>query len=388
AEKTHRWPAVSLDLLASELLTPVTFTFPRGAFGVYPATGPIPARDIDLRQGRTPSFFGYSTIAQPLTQLSRIHLGIRAAEAERDIVTERLRAARLAVADGVRRLYYGILDAQAGLESSRAALALYGELAREVSQRVEAEAALPGDRLEVETRLAQEEYERLRLSDALASRQEQLNELLGRDIRTPCEVSAVPEETPAERDLAASQEQALARRPDLREARLSVTRSDLDRRAKQAELTPDLSLVLTSLLPYSIDPLPSHIFSIGLELKWEPFDWGRKRHELLGKERVAEQARTAVAEAEAKALVEVGDRFRQLAEARALLGVAGKRRELARERLRVKSQQYHVQAALLADLLSQEDAVAQADLAWRQALLALYTARADFERALGEDGSP
>ena len=58
----------------------------------------------------------------------------------------------------------------------------------------------------------------------------------------------------------------------------------------------------------------------------------------------------------------------------------------SREKLRVKTNQYHVQAALLPDVLQMRADVASSDDQYQQALLAFWTAKADFEQALGEDG--
>jgi hypothetical protein len=41
-----------VSLLASYLLTPIEFTFPQGAVGTFPNTGPIPAKDSTFRTER------------------------------------------------------------------------------------------------------------------------------------------------------------------------------------------------------------------------------------------------------------------------------------------------------------------------------------------------
>ena len=42
--KTARLPQFNAYILGGESLTPIDFTIPSGALGVYPATGPIPAQ--------------------------------------------------------------------------------------------------------------------------------------------------------------------------------------------------------------------------------------------------------------------------------------------------------------------------------------------------------
>jgi outer membrane protein TolC len=81
----------------------------------------------------------------------------------------------------------------------------------------------------------------------------------------------------------------------------------------------------------------------------------------------------------------VDSQFRKLREARAQLGVAESARDAEQERFRNQTDAYSQQAILLSDLLQREASVATAEDQYRQALLAFWTARADFERALGEE---
>ena len=60
----------------------------------------------------------------------------------------------------------------------------------------------------------------------------------------------------------------------------------------------------------------------------------------------------------------------------------------SREKLRVKTNQYQVQAVLLPDVLQLRAEQANSDDQYQQALLAFWTAKADFENALGEEVIP
>jgi Outer membrane efflux protein len=46
--KTSRLPQLSAYILGGESLTPIDFTIPRGALGVYPSIGPIPAQNASI----------------------------------------------------------------------------------------------------------------------------------------------------------------------------------------------------------------------------------------------------------------------------------------------------------------------------------------------------
>ena len=383
--RTHRLPVFDIQGQAAQLLTPVDFAFPQGAFGEFPGVGPIPATDTDVSVPRQLTYYFSSQVSQPITQLFRIGLGIDSARATSSIEQEHLNAQRLSVTNSVKRLYFAILQSESALDSTEQALALYRELDRTLEVRVAQKVALRADSLDVRFRLAKEELTRTTYQNTLASQKEQLNQLLGRDVRTDFVVEPVTELSIAEVDVDAARTRALENRPDLREARLKVEQADLDRRLKKADRIPELSVAVSYSSYFNIDVMPTNLATAGLQLKWEPFDWGRKGHELAAKTHTVTQARLAVRDTEDRIIVDVNNRFRTLSEKRALLNVARMAQATSREKLRVKTNQYQVQAALLPDVLQLRTEQASSDDQYQQALLAFWTAKADFENAIGEE---
>ncbi len=386
--RTHRFPVFDIQGQAAQLLTPVDFAFPQGAFGDFPGVGPIPATDTDVSVPRQLTYYVSSQVSQPITQLFRIGLGIDSARATSAIEQEHLNAQRLSVTNSVKRLYFAILQTESALDSTEQAIGLYRELDRTLQVRVAQKVALRADSLDVQFRLAKEELTRTTYQNTLASQKEQLNQLLGRDVRTDFMVEPVTELSIAEIDVDAARTRALENRPDLREARLKVEQADLDRRLTKADRIPDLSVAVSYNSYFNIDVMPTNLATAGLQLKWEPFDWGRKGRELAAKTHTVSQARLAVRDTEDRIIVDVNTRFRTLSEKRALLNVARMAQVTSREKLRVKTNQYQVQAALLPDVLQLRAEQASSDDQYQQALLAFWTAKADFENAIGEEVIP
>ena len=383
--RTRRLPSFETSATASELLTPVGFTFPAGAFGVYPGTGPIPSTDMQITTPRQPTAYLSAQVSQPLSQLVRVGLGIRSAATGRDIERERLRAQRLSLVSTVKRLYFAILQTESALAASNDAIELYRELDRTIQQRVVQKVALRSDALDVQFRLVKEELERTTHTNTLASQKEQLNQLLGRDVRTAFDVERVPEMSLLDVDLEAAQSRALKSRPDVEEARLRLKQAELDYRLKKSDRIPEVSLTLSYSSYFNMDVLPRNLAVAGVQMKWEPFDWGRTGRQLAVRAHTVEQARHSVREAEDRALLEVSDRFRKLAEARAFLSVAHVAQQAAQEKLRVKTNQFQIQAALLSEVLQVRAEVSDADDQRQQALLAFWAAKANLEHALGEE---
>jgi len=386
--RTRRLPVFNTEVKAAQLLTPVDFAFPQGAFGEFPTTGPIPAADTNVSVPRQLTYYLSSQVSQPVTQLFQIGLGIQSAVKTRDIELEHVQSQRLAVTNSVKRLYFAILQTESALESTEHAIALYRELDRTLQTRVAQKVALRADSLDVQFQLAQQQLTRTTHQNTLASQKEQLNHLLGRDVRTDFVVEPVTAVSISEVDLDAARSRALQNRPDVREARLKLEQAELDRRVTRADRLPDVSVALSYTSNFNIDVLPMNMAAVGVQLKWEPFDWGRKGRQVAAKTHTVEQARLAVRDAEDGAVADINTRFRALAEKRALLNVAQMAQAAAREKLRVKTNLYQVQAALLPNVLQLRAEQASTDDRYQQALLAFWTAKADFEHAVGEEVIP
>src|SRR5215469_1994742 len=383
--RTYRKPSLNVYALGSQLLTPLDFTFQKGVFGTFPGIGPVPATETKIHTPSRPTFFGFMQVSQPLSQQYKVGLNIRQAKLTKLVDEQRLRGQKQSVTNEVKKLYYEILQSQSSLAASEENLKFDRELDRTTEQLVTEKAALKSESMSVKARIAQEEYNNLTLRDTLASQKEQLNSLMGHDVRTDFSVVEVPEATSTEGDLEEAQTKALSSRPELREGRLRLQQAELNRRITKADYIPDVSLTVNNLSLVDVNLLPSNVVSAGVLITWNPMDWGRRKHELAAASKQIEQTRNSVNDAEAQVLVEVAAKFRKLAEGRALLSVAKLQLEAEREKLRVAMNQYAQKAALSADVLQQRSAVENATSQNSQALLSFWAAKADFEKSLGQE---
>ena len=383
--RTRRLPSFKIEAQASQLLRPVDLTFARGAFGTIPGVGPIPDADATIRTPSTLNLVLSAEATQPLTQLHKLNLSVQANETSREYQREQVRDTRLALVDEIRRLYYGIAQTRSALDANSHTLALLDELGRVVGRRVTQRVALKSESLTVDSRLAQAELARLTLEHTLASQKEQLNQLIGRDVRTRFDVAEMPAAILRNTDVEAAQARAIDARPDVKQARLKLQQAELARRIAKADYIPDLAFSVSYLSPLNIDGAPRQIATAAIKAQWEPFDWGRKGRTIAAKGLEIRQAHNAVREAEDHVLLDVNIRVRRLEEASAQLRVARIAQDAARESARITVAQYGAQAALLADVLQTEASLADSNNQYQQALVAFWTARADFERALGEE---
>jgi outer membrane protein len=208
--------------------------------------------------------------------------------------------------------------------------------------------ALASDLLDVQARLRRARYERTSASNTLATHEEELNDLLGRPVESDLTLDSdialdfvLP--TPAE-----AMQRALAARPDLQAANLQAKQADLSRREKKAEYIPSLSLESTyAAIHDSSLPIGGTSYAeVGVQLKWEPFDWGRKHHELTEKSEIVEQSRLNITDLEAKAHIEVNAALRNAEAASELLQSETLSVEAAEQSLKVAQQKYAEHAVL------------------------------------------
>lgn len=386
ATQTFRLPKFQFSALASQQLQGLDFTFTRGVLGNYANVGPIPDRDIKLKTPNRPTVILFGQVTMPLSQQYRLGLNVKQARLSDEMAREQLRSQAQSVITDVKRTYYAILQTESALASIHQALKFHRELDRVTSDYVVQKMALKADELEVKTRLAKTETEAMTVGQQLSTLKEQLNQLLGRDIGTDFRVSSVPELSTLELDVAAARSRALESRPELREARLRVKQVELEKRVKKSEYIPDVSLALTYASPRNFNEfIPQNFATVGILVNWEVFDWGRKKHQLATTEKTIAQANNSLREAENTILIEVGVKFREVQQTRQALRVAQLRQETAQETMRVALNKYKAEMALLSDVLQIQATLADADYHYQQALLAFWTARAEYEKAMGVD---
>src|SRR6266850_294837 len=365
--KTQLYPRFDTYFLASELLTPLDFTIRSGTFGNFPATGPIPAKDSVIHTPARPVVITSVTVTQPLTQLFRIGLSIKQQNLGAELSQHAYLEREQGLVNEVRRAYYAILQSQSELESQRTLLAYFEELQQLTGRRLQQEAVLKADSLRITAQRTKALYQLAVIEDTLADRKEALNRLLGRNLLAEFTVEMVPASLPEESSVQQARKFAL------------------ETKIEKTHYIPDISIQANYATTSNISFLPQNLGGVGVLLTWQPWDWGQKRHNIAQKVDAEKQAQLSIDNVREQVLQEVGSAYRRLREVRELLTAAQAARDAEVEKLRNEMDAYSHQTIVLSDLLQQQSSVASAEDQYRQGLLAFWRARADFERALGEE---
>ena len=144
----------------------------------------------------------------------------------------------------------------------------------------------------------------------------------------------------------------------------------------RAGFNPSVAANFTGIETTPIDSLlPRQIGIASVSLTWEPFTWGRKKHDLALRREELQKAVNKEEDVKGQVEIEVAEQFRRLQLAAARLHVASLSRQMATESLRVAQKQYEVQFSLLRKVLQAQAALEGANADYQQ----------DLERAV--DGS-
>jgi outer membrane protein len=383
--RSQRLPQFSAETLAAQSITQLGVDFPAGAFGVFEGIGPVPAVDTRVTSPRRPLLLAQATLTQPISQLFKINLNVKATAVGRDIEHERRRSTMQSVAANVRKAYYGLLQTDASLRAADAVLDASRALDGVVGERVVQRVALRGDGLQSQLGVVDAMQQRLVLQNTRADREEQFNLLLGRDPRTPVVVMPVAITDDARVDLDAVTREAVDRRADVRAARLQVEQAELQQRVTNAGRIPDVSLAMSYQSFFNSDLLPKNMASVGVQVKWEPWDWGRRQREARQNGHDIERAKLLLQQTEDKVRSEVAKSYRDIQQARGQVQLARASQEVARDRVRVTTERIKVAAALPVDGLSANRELAESAAREQDALSGYFAARAAYEQAIGED---
>ena len=244
---------------------------------------------------------------------------------------------------------------------------------------------LKADSLRIAAQHSKARYQLTVIQDALADQKETLNRLLSRELQTEFTVEMVPDSLPEESSLQEARKTATERRPEIKAETIKKEQATLETKIEKTRYIPDISIQANYTATSNISFLPQSVGAVGVLLTWQPWDWGQKRHNVAQKIDAEKQAQLSIESVREQVVQEVDSTFRRLREARELLTAAQAVRDAEAEKLRNEMDAYSHQAIVLSDLLQQQSSVASAEDQYRQGLLAFWRARADFERALGEE---
>ena len=358
---------------------------PAGAFGVPAATGAIPVRPLFIDQGTLTSYTSGTQLAQPLTQMFKIHESNRAAQADIDTAKVQLTQAEDVIALKVRKLYCDLLVAQLKLQAANEEVS-----ASEVKNREDMDAVTNGRALDIaalESKAAMLEAKQTALTQKLAMHDLtlSLNDLLGLPLRSKLQLdpdpTAVSISIPTREEcLRTAREQS----PAILAARQAVVKAKAGLGVAKDAYIPDV----TGLARYSYQsgvPLLVHNFgTFGFNLSYDLFDGGRRSAEVKSARTLFDQAQVSLDNAIDEVDVEVESAYDKVEQSQSLATVIEEAVEVRTEAARLADRQYEQSASLASSRSEAHAKLASARASLLEATLGLSLAQGDVKRVIGQ----
>ncbi len=365
-------------MTGGQSLTPLEFEFEKGVFGNDSNSKPVPNEDTEVEVSKDFSMIATARVTQPISQLWQIGLNVDLAKKSVEIERESERDARQETARSTKLAYFGVVQAERVAAAAAETVAFHRELVRSAEAELKRENVLEADVMQARARLAGAELSERIAKDSLATARQKLNRLLGRDIDAEVEVAGLPADV-------AGAAPVRGVRPDVRKSELQLDAANTDVRIEYAEYIPDVALTASWLRPLNVELVDENFTFAGVAISWEPFTWGRREAEIREKRRAAEQATLALEDTRAAAAIDVAERTRALEQTKSTIEVRRLEEEAAKEKLRIVRNRFGQDAAELSDVLGAAATLADATTQHDQALVDWWSAKVDYEKALGEE---
>lgn len=351
---------------------------PPGTFG-----SGIPASNVFLTQG-TQTFESSGTmIAQPLTQLIKIHQQNKIAVADVNLSQASLKKASTDVVFRVHQLYYRVLTSQLQKEAAELQITSGSENLNEDVEQVKKGSLLEVASIESRANLLEAKQALLTTDMQIADLTIQLNDVLGLPLNTKLvldpNVDVSLDLPPREESL----KTALNDNPEVKEAVQELAKARAAHSAAKAEYIPDVTAFARHSYQNGVPFFDRNFGTFGIRLNYDVFDGGKRRATIRERRDEVSQAEENLEQVKDGIEVRINMIYNRLEVARAMVEVRREYLAARQENARL-SEDVFKQGITLA---SQRDAsraqAMKAQAGLLDASLDYLLARDDLRRALG-----
>ena len=359
--------------------------FPAGAFGSPPATGPIPSQSLIIDQGSLTAYTSGTGLAQPLTQMFKIHESNRAATADINSAKIQVNQAENEIALKVRQLYYGILVAQLKEQAAREEVEASQVKLQESTDAVAQGKAL--DEVALDSRAELLGAKQSALAESLQAQDLTftLDDLLGLPLTTQfrlIEASSAPAISvpPREECVRIARGQS----PEIHAAQQAVEKAKAGLAAAKDAYIPDVTAVARYSYQSGVPLLVHNFGTFGVTFSYDLFDGGRRSAEIADSRTLLSQAELNLTRVEEEIAVQVETAYDKVVQMQSMVGLAEEVLKARTEAARVADRQFE-QSAVLASVRAEAAAkVSSAKASLLEANLGLSLAEGELKRAMGQ----
>ncbi len=355
---------------------------PAGAFGVVSGTA-VPAQGVSLGQGQKTFMSSGTMLAQPLTQLIRVHAQNRIAAAEVATSRNEMKRAENQVAIQLHTLYYGILITRLQKQAAEQQAAYAGERLRESEDDIRNGSALKVAAIDGRAGLLQGQQAMLTAELQLSDLTAELNDLLGLPLDTQLVLDPA---VPANVDLHSREEfvqTAWAENPEIRASEDSVRKAKAAVAAAETAYIPDVTAYARHSYQNGVPFLVHNFGEFGVHLSWEIFDFGKRRAAVRERQTQLAEAEENLRRLKDEVAVTVQRGYNKVERTRNMVQVANQVVKLRQESERLAENQRNQGVILVSDRRQATAASYKAQADSLQAQLGYLLAWAELQEAVG-----
>ena len=383
--ESHYYPTIQNESKIHHITELEGVVIPAGAFGSGTSAGLIPSGVVRIDQGGSTSYTSGTELDQPLTQMFKIHAGVRAAKADLNAAKINASDAQNNIALQVHQLYYGYLIQEMNRVTADDALKASTYTEEENQKGVRGGRLLQdielGSRADVLDKQRAVLVARLNLDDLTL----QLDDVLGLPIGTKLDLDA---DTLGEQPVLPVRSEAVAqvleRNPTVLAAQQNVekARAGLDsaRDAYIPNITATTRYSYQSGLPFLV-----HNFgTFGASFTYDLFDGGAREAGVRDARIKLSMAQTQLIQDQNDVRVQISAAYDKVEQIEELVKVSQLLLQTREESFRILTQRAQVDAELASGVASARATATAARLNVLTARLNLYLAQNDIKRLLGE----
>ena len=376
------FPTITNESNALHISELQDLSIPPGAFGTA-AGVPVPARNTTLPQGKDTLFSSGTMVAQPLTQLLRIHQENRIAAAEVATSRNDLKNTENEIALQVHALYYSILVAQLQKKAAEQETSFATEGLRENENDVRNGSALQVATLQGRAELLQGQQSVLTAELQLEDYTAELNDLLGLPLDTKLEldpeVEANFETLPKDEYV----KEAWEENPEIRAAEQAVLKARAGVAAAKTAYIPDITAFARHSYQDGVPFLVRNFGTVGISMNYTLWDFGKRHATMREHSAQLAEAQENLEHLKDQVAVAVERSYNKLERTKSMVNVATQVAQLRQESERLATNQAAQGVVLISDVRHATAAHYQAKAELLQARLGYLLAWAELERTVG-----
>jgi len=356
---------------------------PTASFGTIPGVVALPPRDIVIDQGKQTLLTSGTSLVQPLTQLLRIKQENKIAQAEVATSQSEVRKAELEVTLKVHEMYYTLLVAELNRRAAEEQIAYAEENLQESVDDVKNGSMLRVAEIGSRAGLLESKHSLMTVELEIQDLNSQFNDLLGLSLDTKLELDpAVNTEVllPAKDECLRT---AWAENPEIRSAEETLRKAGAAVSAARTKFIPDVTAFARHSYQNGVPFLVHNFGTVGVNLTYDIFDFGRRRAEVRQQEAELRKAEENLERLKDEVAVQVDRTYNKLQRTKNMVDVSQQLVALRAEGERLASNQSQHGVVLVSERRKAGAEVykAQADLL--QANLAYLLARVELDRTIG-----